>query len=87
MKVSIITPEETVLTCDAQQVVVPGSKSPFAMLQNHQAIISSLVEGGVVRITNPDGTEIRLRLDGNCIVEQHDNLISILATRATRLQE
>ena len=82
MRVSIITPEQVVLACDAHQVLVPGTKSHFAMLDNHQAIISSLVPNGLVKITKPDGSEVRVQIEGNCIVEQHENLVSILATKA-----
>ena len=52
------------------------------MLDNHQAIISSLVPNGLVKITKPDGSEVRVQIEGNCIVEQHENLVSILATKA-----
>lgn len=82
MRVSIITPEQVVLNCDARQVLVPGTKSPFAMLDNHQAIISSLVPDGIIKITQPDGRELCVQIEGNCIVEQHDNKVSVLATRA-----
>ncbi|MGP1362515.1 MAG: hypothetical protein ACTTKZ_02365 [Bacteroides sp.] len=86
MHISIITPEQTVLTCDAVQVLVPGTRSPFAMLEHHQAIISSLVSGGQIKITRDDGSIIRVQIEGNSIVEQHENKISILATGAKVLQ-
>ena len=82
MRVSIITPEQVVLNCDARQVLVPGTKSPFAMLDKHQAIISSLVPDGIIKITQSDGRELCVQIEGNCIVEQHDNKVSVLATRA-----
>ena len=82
MRVSIITPERVVLNCDARQVLVPGTKSPFAMLEQHQAIISSLLPEGEVKITQTDGQKVRVHISGNSIVEQHDNQVSILATRA-----
>ena len=82
MHVSIVTPEQVVLSCEAKQVLVPGAKSPFAMLENHQAIISSLVPDGIIKITKPDGALLTVQIEGNCIVEQHDNSVSVLATKA-----
>ena len=83
MQVSIITPERTLLSCEARQVLVPGTKSPFAMLDQHQAISSSLLPKGEVVITKPDGSLVRIAIAGNSIVEQHDNVVSILATQAS----
>lgn len=82
MQVSIVTPERTLLSCEAQQVLVPGAKSPFTMLDQHQAIISSLLPEGEVVITKPDGELLRVAIAGNSIVEQHDNIVSILAAQA-----
>ncbi len=82
MRISIITPEQIILDCEARQVIVPGTKSPFAMLDKHQAIISSLLPEGEIKISKSDGTELRVRIEGNCIVEQHDNIVSVLATKA-----
>lgn len=81
MRVKIITPEKTVVDCDAVQVAVPGGKSAFAMRKGHQAIISSLVPGQV-KITAPDGSERFVAIEGISMVEQHDDLITILAGSA-----
>ncbi len=82
MKVSIVTPKSTLLTCEARQVLVPGEKAPFAMLERHQAIISTLVPEGVVRIDTPGGESLRVRIAGSCIVEHHGEEVSILADTA-----
>lgn len=81
MTVEIVTPEATLLSGETSQVLVPGSKSPFAMRENHQAIVSSLTPG-VVKITRPNGDEVRVRISGNSVVEQHANRVVIVAQEA-----
>lgn len=81
MRVKIITPEKTVIDCEAVQVAVPGAKSPFAMRKGHQPIISSLLPGKV-KITTPEGAERLIAIEGIGIVEQHSDLITILAGTA-----
>lgn len=81
LRVEIVTPQATLLECEAQQVQVPGTKAPFAMLTRHQAIISSLTEDNVI-IFKSNGEKITVKLEGTSIVEQHENKITILATRA-----
>lgn len=85
MQVEIVTPERTILSCQAEQVLVPGTKAPFAMLKGHQAIISSLEEKKMV-ITQPGGQKVTVQLAGACVVEQHEDRVTILATRAEVLQ-
>lgn len=82
MHVSIVTPEKTLLEVEARQVLVPGQKAPFAMLEHHQAIISTLVPDGKVRIDTPEGGQIVVRILGSCIVEHHGEEITILADKA-----
>lgn len=86
MKVVIITPERTLLEKEATQVLVPGQKAPFAMRPMHQAIISSL-ENGVVKITEPNGNELFVELSGIGLVEQHDDVVTILAGSAKVREE
>lgn len=81
MKVVIATPEATVFEAEAVQVRVPGAKSPFAMLKSHQPIISSL-EPGVVKIDREDGRRVEIEIEGFGLVEQHDDLVSILVASA-----
>ena len=84
MHVEIITPEGTLYASEASQVLVPGEKAPFAMRENHQAILSTLLEGRV-RITTPEGSDVLMMISGNAIVEQHANRVSIMASRAELL--
>lgn len=81
MKVEIVTPEATVYTGDAEQVGVPGGQAPFTMLHRHQAIVSTLLPG-VVRLSQADGSELLFDLEGQGVVEQHDDVVTILARQA-----
>lgn len=86
MRVKIITPEKTVIDCEAVQVAVPGAKSPFAMRKGHQPIISSLVPGKV-KITTPEGSERFVAIEGISMVEQHNDLVTILAGAAVEAMQ
>ncbi len=47
MRIQILTPEEVVFDGEVKSVFVPGSKGEFQMLENHAAIVSTLVEGKI----------------------------------------
>lgn len=85
MRVKIVTPERTVIDCEATQVAVPGTKAPFAMRKGHQAIISSLLPGRV-KITTPEGVERVVHIEGMGMVEQHDDVVTILAGTAVEAE-
>lgn len=77
MLLEIITPEKTIFKGEAKLVRVPGTKGSFAMLRNHQPIVSTL-EPGIIKVILPD-KEIFFELIEPAIVEHHENKISILA--------
>ena len=47
MRVTIVSPEQTLYKDEAQGIVVPGGMGAFEVLDNHAPIISNLTEGGV----------------------------------------
>lgn len=53
MHLEIVTPEATLVTGEVKSVTVPGSEGPFQMLNNHAAIVSTLIEGTVKFRGNP----------------------------------
>ncbi len=87
IKVEVITPSGTVYAGEGSQVVVPGEKAPFAVLPRHQAIVSTLIPEGVVRVDHSGQPSTRLRVQGMCVVEFHADQLSILADRAQLLAE
>jgi len=48
LRVSIVSPEETLYEGEVESIVVPGEKGRFEVLRNHAPIISTLVAGSVV---------------------------------------
>lgn len=79
MLLEIITPQKVVFKEKVNSVRVPGTKGAFAFMHNHEAIVSSL-EKGTIRIK----TDIKERffiLNEKALVEQHDNKITIIATK------
>lgn len=54
LKVIVISPEQTLFQDDAAAVFVPGSVSPFEVLPDHAAIISTL-SAGTLGIRTLDG--------------------------------
>ena len=53
MRVTIVSPEQTLYKDEAQSIVVPGGMGAFEVLDNHAPIISNLTEGVVsVHLSN-----------------------------------
>lgn len=79
MLLEIITPEKVFFKDEVDLVRVPGSKGSFAMKQNHVPIISSL-EPGIIKIIK-DSDERFFELFEHAIVEQHNNTVTIVASK------
>ncbi|HOP03487.1 MAG TPA: ATP synthase F1 subunit epsilon [Tenuifilaceae bacterium] len=77
MQVEIITPSKIIFKGEAKLVRVPGTKGSFAMMRNHMPIISTL-EPGIIKIKEAE-KEHFFELVEPAIIEQHDNVVAILA--------
>ena len=73
MKLVIFSPEKTIFEGEVSLVEVPGSKGRFVILENHDAIITTL-QPGEIRFVR-DGEETRQPVSTG-YVEVHNNLIS-----------
>jgi len=73
MKLIIFSPEKTIFDGEVSLVEVPGTKGRFEILENHDAIITTL-QPGVLRYV-ADGVETRQPVTSG-YVEVHNNLIS-----------
>ena len=80
MYLEIITPDKKVFEGEVKSVQVPGAKGQFQMLNNHAAIISTLVKGQVKIKTNEGETET-VDVSGG-VVEMRNNKVIILAEGA-----
>ncbi len=79
MHLEIITPDKKVFEGEVKSVLVPGTKGQFQMLENHAAIISTLVNGKV-KIKTASGEEL-FDVKGG-VVEMINNKVTILAESA-----
>ena len=79
MYLEIITPDKKVFEGEVKSVQVPGAKGQFQMLENHAAIISTLVNGKV-KIKTASGEE-QFEVKGG-VVEMLKNKVIILAESA-----
>ncbi|MCR5361934.1 MAG: F0F1 ATP synthase subunit epsilon [Bacteroidales bacterium] len=73
MKLIIFSPEKTIFDGEVSLVEVPGSKGRFEILENHDAIITTLQPGEIRFIR--DGEEVRQPVTSG-YVEVHKNKIS-----------
>lgn len=73
MKLVIYSPEKTVFDGEVSLVEVPGTKGRFEILENHDAIITTLQPGEIRYIVN--GQEIKQSVSSG-YVEVHRNQIS-----------
>jgi F-type H+-transporting ATPase subunit epsilon len=70
----IVSPEGTLVETTVSAVTLPGTVSPFEVLKNHGAIISSLTKGDIVYVA--DGKESRLSI-AEGFVEVRDNQVDV----------
>ncbi|ROL61709.1 ATP synthase F1 subunit epsilon [Bacteroidetes/Chlorobi group bacterium ChocPot_Mid] len=80
LDVEIVTPQMVIYEGKAQSVSVPGSKSPFQILNNHAPIVSTL-DVGLTKIVDESG-KLLLFATGSGFTEVHRNKISILVESA-----
>ncbi|MBK7886012.1 MAG: ATP synthase F1 subunit epsilon [Bacteroidetes bacterium] len=79
MHLEIITPEKKVFEGEVSSILVPGAQGRFQMLENHAAIISTLING-TVKIKTATGEE-SFEVKGG-VVEMLDNKVVILVEAA-----
>lgn len=79
MFLEIITPDKKVFEGEVKSVLVPGTDGQFQMLENHAAIISTLVNGKV-KVKTKAGEE-HFDVHGG-VVEMVNNKVTILAESA-----
>ncbi len=81
MRLSVITPERTVVDAEVTEVTAPGEVGQLGVLPDHIPFLGNL-EPGEVRYKAVDGTGALLISGG--LIEVHDDRITILAGDALR---
>ncbi|MDC1068734.1 F0F1 ATP synthase subunit epsilon [Candidatus Kapabacteria bacterium] len=79
LNLEIITPSSVAFKGEADMVSLPGSKSPFQVLNNHAPIVTSL-EDGVLSVRN--GSEETVFNTTKGFAEINKNVISVLVEKA-----
>lgn len=84
IKIKIVTPEQVICECEAQQVTLPVTDGEVTILPNHRSYIASLKIGEI--IAKKDGAENNIAVVGG-FLEFHDNKLVVLADEAERAEE
>jgi len=80
MILEIVSPEKILFSGDVKLVQVPGSKSPFVILNNHAPILSMLHEG-TLRIVESDGRERNFEISGGIVENKHNKLVALVEVK------
>jgi F-type H+-transporting ATPase subunit epsilon len=80
MRVSVLSPEQTVYEGDATSVVAPAWNGQLGILRGHAPLMALLGEG-VLRIENGRET-LQFRVSGG-FLQVVDNVVTVLSERAT----
>ncbi|MBO6064504.1 MAG: hypothetical protein J6P62_11085 [Bacteroidales bacterium] len=74
IQLHIVSPEGTLVEQAVSSVTLPGTIGPFMVLKNHAPIISSLVKGDIVFVS--DGRESRIPINEG-FAEVRDNQVDV----------
>ncbi|MCA6365244.1 MAG: ATP synthase F1 subunit epsilon [Bacteroidetes bacterium] len=77
MKLDIITPDKKLYSGEVKSVVLPGSEGSFGILNNHAAMISTLIKGRI-KVTDANQSTQTFDINGG-VVEVFRNTITVLA--------
>ena len=84
IKIKIITPQQVVCECKADQVTLPVTDGEVTILPEHRSYIASLQVGEIIAKT--DGTENSIAVVGG-FLEFANNELTILADEAERAED
>ena len=80
MMLEIVTPQEVVFSGKVQSCSVPGSVSPFQVLNNHAPIVSNL-DPGIVKVVDESNKTLYFATNSG-FTEVRKNQISVLVENA-----
>ncbi len=84
LKISIVTPEKTVIDEEADEVIIPTAEGEIAVLPEHIPLLSQIAPGEVV-IKNGGNTHYLVVMGG--FLEISNNTITVLADFAIRAKD
>ena len=74
MTLNIISAEQVEFTGTVTKVTLPGTQGLFTVLENHAALIASLVAGKLVY--TQDGNDVTMEIKGG-IADVNHNVVSV----------
>ncbi len=78
MNLVILSPDKEIFSGAVKSVQVPGEDGGFQILENHAAIVSSLVKGAV-NVVKTNGEKMTFSINGG-FVEMLNNEVSLLVS-------
>lgn len=84
MKLTVYSPEYAVYEGEVELVELPGAKGRFVVLENHDALISTLVKGLIRYVEG--GTEKVIEIDKG-YAEVKNNVVTACVTLAAAPQQ
>ncbi len=84
LALEIVTPEQRVLSVEADEVRLPGSEGGFGVRPGHTPLVAALAAGELVYITG--GTQHRYAV-GEGFAEVSNDHVRVLVEEATRADE
>jgi len=85
IRLEVVTPEKSVVSEDAQIIMVPGSEGEFGVLDGHTPFLTTL-KVGMVRYTDASGSEKAVFISGG-FAEALPDRVTILAESAERRKD
>ena len=85
IRLEVVTPENVVISEDAQMVISPGSLGEFGVLIGHTPFMTTL-KTGVIRYSDAKGTEHYVFVSGG-FAEALPDKVTVLAESAERRQD
>lgn len=80
LRLEVVTPERTVLTGEAESVIVPGVDGYIGFMSHHAPLVAGL-SVGIVQYGPEHGEKRRIAITGG-FVEVTDNRVTVLADTA-----
>lgn len=86
LQLDIVTPERSVFSGEANGVIIPGSEGDFAVLPNHDFLISQLRIGVLRILMNEKKDDLYVAVSGGFVEAKPDRVV-VLANTAEREDE
>ena len=86
IKVDVVSAEESIFSCDAELVSLPGQSGELGILPGHVPLIT-LIRPGFVRIRMPGKQEPEQVFVAGGVLEVQPDLVTVLADTAVRSKD